>query len=85
MEIQVDPAHTIGNLSLSGHNNKIGNMSFIKKRESVDDNQKPVGYKNGLFLNKVLVTKETSSVNDITDRTGMIISKIKSTFSFFDN
>jgi hypothetical protein len=60
-------------------------MSFTKKRDRVDDKQKPIGYKNGLFLNEVLATKESWSVDDISERTEMIISKITSLFSFFDD
>lgn len=81
--LQEGYVHTLGNLTLSGYNSKLSNMSFIKKRDRVDDNKKPIGYKNGLFLNEVLATKEKWSVTDISERTELIISKIKSQFSFF--
>jgi uncharacterized protein with ParB-like and HNH nuclease domain len=84
-KIQEDYVHTLGNLTLSGYNSKLSNMSFTKKRDRVDDKQKPIGYKNGLFLNEVLATKESWSVDDISERTEMIISKITSLFSFFDD
>lgn len=82
-KLQEEYVHTLGNLTLSGYNSKLGNMSFVKKRDRVDDNKKPIGYKNGLFLNEVLATKENWSVTDISERTELIISKIKTQFSYF--
>ena len=83
-KLQEEYVHTLGNLTLSGYNSKLGNMSFVKKRDRVDDNKKPIGYKNGLFLNEVLATKDHWSVTDISERTELIISKIKTQFSFFE-
>lgn len=82
-KLQEEYVHTLGNLTLSGYNSKLSNMSFEKKRDRVDDKGKSIGYKNGLFLNSELAYKTDWSINDITERTVKIIEKAKSIFSFF--
>lgn len=62
-------AHQLGNLTISGYNSTLGNLSFTEKRDRLDQQKRPVGYCNGLFLNQALVGKDNWSVNDIKQRT----------------
>ena len=41
-----DYVHNLGNLTLTGHNSKLSNMSFDKKRDRTDKQDNAVGYKN---------------------------------------
>jgi hypothetical protein len=52
--------HKLGNLTITGYNSKLGNKSFIEKRDRKDTRGKYVGYKNGLFINGVLRKKGSS-------------------------
>ena len=68
-EIQESHVHKLGNLTLSGYNGSLGNKSFIKKRDLTDKEGRPVGYNNGLQLNKKIVNKETWNAEEIEERT----------------
>ena len=61
--------HKLGNLTITGYNSKLGNKSFIEKRDRKDTKSRHVGYKNGLFLNQTLKDKSSWAVKDIEDRT----------------
>lgn len=48
--------HTIGNLTITGYNQNLSNMSFEQKRDRTSkDKTKEIGYKNGLYLNRGVV------------------------------
>jgi hypothetical protein len=79
--IQEEYVHTLGNLTLSGYNSKLGNMSFEKKRDRTDKG-KPIGYKNGLYLNSGLSKKSKWTVEDIESRTESLINNICTMFDF---
>ena len=74
--IQEELVHKIGNLTLTGYNSKLSNLSFLKKRDRKDQNQKPVGYKNGLFLNNELKDKDQWREEDIRERGEFLIDLI---------
>ena len=73
--VQYDLVHTLGNLTLSGYNSQLGNLSFEK---NVIENKSDayVGYKNGMFLNKELKSKDTWKAKDILDRSHQLIEVI---------
>lgn len=68
--------HKIGNLTITGYNSTLGNLSFIDKRDRTNSQGKKVGYKNGLEINKELATKDTWKIEDILSRTDKIVSQL---------
>lgn len=71
----------LGNLTISGYNSTLGNKSFLDKRDRLNRDKQPVGYNNGLFLNKELAVAESWSVAQIEQRTVDIVSWALSLFS----
>jgi len=68
--------NTIGNLTLSGNNGKLGNKSFIEKRDMNIDG-KEQGYSHSRFwLNKCLSKKMTWNLHEIEERTNMITERV---------
>jgi len=71
---QIAWVHKIGNLTITVFNSKLSNLSLEKKRDRKDDkNGAWIGYKNGLFLNKELANKNKWLVEDISDRTDILV------------
>ena len=73
--------HKIGNLTITGYNSKLGNKSFIEKRDRKDTAGKRVGYKNGLYLNEELRKKGSWTVEDITQRTKDLVKEATKLFA----
>ena len=66
--------HTIGNLTITGYNQNLSNMSFEQKRDRTSkDKTKEIGYKNGLYLNKDLVNQNAWTVDKIENRTDSLV------------
>ena len=82
METQRDYVHTLGNLTITAYNATLGNKSFVEKRDRVDDEGRPVGYRNGLVLNAHLETKESWTASDIQERTDKLAAQVVDLFSF---
>lgn len=74
-QVQKACVHKLGNLTLTGYNSQLSNMSFEKKRDRKDNSSKYIGYKNGLALNKVLADKQEWTKDDIEARTDVIVMK----------
>ena len=72
--------HKLGNLTLTGHNSQLSNMSFDKKKSREREGKK-IGYKNGLWLNKDLCEASNWTKDDIESRTQLLISKALNLFS----
>ena len=72
--------HKLGNLTLTGHNSQLSNMSFDKKKNREKEGKK-IGYKNGLWLNKDLCEASNWTKDDIESRTQLLISKALNLFS----
>ena len=72
--------HKLGNLTLTGYNSQLSNMSFEKKRDREKEGKK-IGYKNGLWLNKSLSEKDQWTVIGIESRTEDLIEKALKLFS----
>lgn len=68
--------HKIGNLTLTGYNSYLSNMSFEKKKTRVDDNGNFIGYKNGLSLNKDLATYDDWTIDKIESRTDSMVKDL---------
>lgn len=80
-QYRFDYVHTLGNLTITGYNRNLSNMSFEQKkdRKSKDKN---IGYRNGLFLNKTVVSEETWTIDKIKNRTDMIVEILKEMFKW---
>lgn len=72
--------HKIGNLTVTGYNSTLSNLSFEEKRDRVNSQKLYVGYKNGLEINKHLAEKDTWTVKDITERTNTLVEELISMY-----
>ena len=68
--------HKLGNLTITGYNSSLSNLSFADKRERTNKDGHYVGYKNGLDVNKWLAEKESWTINDIERRTDDLVNKL---------
>lgn len=73
-EIQAKIVHKIGNLTLTGYNQNLSNFDFQKKRDREDSQNRHIGYKNGLYLNENLKSKNEWTEKDIEDRTKELVN-----------
>ena len=81
-ELQEKYVHFIGNLTITGYNSELGSKSFIDKRDRKDSNGSPVGYKNGLILNKDLKDEDSWGVQQIELRTEKLVREAINIFRF---
>ncbi|MEX2379612.1 MAG: HNH endonuclease family protein, partial [Vicingaceae bacterium] len=51
-QVRKDCVHKLGNLTLTGYNSQLSNMSLEKKQERKNNDGKYIGFKNGLSLNE---------------------------------
>jgi uncharacterized protein with ParB-like and HNH nuclease domain len=70
--IQRELVHTIGNLTISGYNSKLGNKSFQEKRDRTNEAGNFVGYKNNLNLNSDLKSATEWEETSILARTDLM-------------
>lgn len=83
-QIQIECVHTLGNLTITGYNSKLGNMPFTDKRDRKDSRGANVGYRNGLNLNDDLVIVDRWTEEQIKNRTKKLVSMAMKVFSFGD-
>lgn len=77
IQIRADYVHTIGNLTITGYNQNLSNMSFEHKKDRKSkDKTKDIGYRNGLFLNEDVVSEAKWTVDKITTRTNKIVKSL---------
>ena len=69
-------AHKLGNLTMTGYNSTLSNLSFEKKRDRTDKQGKYVGYKNNLSINEDLANKEKWTIEDIQQRTDKLVEQL---------
>ena len=67
-------AHTLGNLTITGYNQNLSNLSFEKKKNRVNKDGNYIGYRNGLKLNEDIVEKDSWHVEDIKERTNKLVN-----------
>jgi uncharacterized protein with ParB-like and HNH nuclease domain len=79
-ELQMKSVHKIGNLTLTCYNSNMSNYSFIKKKDLTDKKGNFIGYRNGLYLNKELVQKNSWTPVDIENRTNNLVLEAKKLF-----
>ena len=80
-EIRSNWVHKLGNLTLTGHNSQLSNMSFEKKKNRKKD-EKYIGYKNKLWLNNELRDLNKWTEDHIKARTELLTNKAMELFSF---
>ena len=80
-EIKSNWVHKLGNLTLSGHNSQLSNMSFEKKQNRKKED-KYIGYRNGIWLNNKLANLDKWSEEAIEERTEFLANKAMKLFSF---
>lgn len=65
--------HTLGNLTITGYNQNLSNLSFEKKKNRVNKDGNYIGYRNGLKLNEDVVNKDAWHIDDIKMRTNKLV------------
>jgi hypothetical protein len=80
-EIKTNLVHKLGNLTLTGYNSKLSNMSFERKKTRQQDG-KSIGYLNGLWLNSRLKERNSWTADEIEERTELLVEKAIKLFSF---
>lgn len=81
--LQTRYVHNLGNLTLTGFNSSLSNMSFEKKKDRKKDG-KHVGFKNGLYLNSDIKDKSKWTIDDIKLRTNKLVEDAIQLFKFDD-
>lgn len=68
--------HKIGNLTVTGYNSSLSNLSFSDKRDRTNQQRLFVGYKNGLEINKEIAQKDSWTIEDIKARTDSLVNEL---------
>jgi len=82
--LQEGYVHKLGNLTLTGYNSNLSNLSFDKKRERKDKKGCRIGYKNRLYLNNEiypLSKKNRWTIEDIKNRTQLLVDEALKLFN----
>lgn len=72
-------AHTLGNLTITGYNSNLSNMSFEEKKNRSKGNNY-IGYRNGLNLNDDVVSETNWTIEKIADRTDKFVKQLLEDF-----
>ena len=67
--------HKLGNLTLTGYNSNLSNLSLIKKQERKNNEGKYIGFKNGLMLNELVKVTSSWTKENIEQRTDELVEK----------
>ncbi len=79
-EYLIKYTHTLGNLTITGYNQTLSNLSYEKKNNRVNKDGNYVGYKNGLKLNEDVVDLPAWTINKIETRTKKLVKFFKDEF-----
>jgi uncharacterized protein with ParB-like and HNH nuclease domain len=74
-QIRKECVHKLGNLTLTGYNSQLSNMSLDKKQNRKDKEDKFIGFKNGLTINEAVKNTNTWTQEDIEKRTAYIVDE----------
>lgn len=83
-KLQGQYVHKLGNLTLTGYNSNLSNLSFDKKRDRKDKKGAWIGYKNKLYLNNEiypLSKKSNWNIEDIEKRTQILVKEALKLFA----
>jgi hypothetical protein len=72
-QIRKECVHKLGNLTLTGYNSQLSNMSFDKKQDRKNKDGKYIGFMNGLTLNENIKNKDKWMKKDIELRTEELV------------
>ncbi len=87
-QYRTEYVHTLGNLTITGFNSNLSNMSFENKRDrkiSVKDRNILIGYRNGLYLNSDIVNEESWTIEKIQKRTEKLVKAVMGMFRWGDS
>ena len=79
-QIRKDYMHKLGNLTLTGYNSQLSNMSLEKKQERKNKDGKYIGFKNGLTINEEIKDVPKWTKDDIKQRTEQLVSRALEVF-----
>lgn len=78
-----DYVHTLGNLTITGYNQHLSNMSFEQKKDRKSkDKTKDMGYRNGLYLNQTVVNEDSWTIDKIKNRTNTLVQILKNMYTW---
>ena len=81
--LQEEYVHTLGNLTITGYNSNLSNMSFDRKKNRKSrDGSKDIGYRNGLYLNADVVNQDEWKIANIKERTNRLVNEILKLFKW---
>lgn len=80
-ELQNKYVHTLGNLTLTGYNSTLGNLSFEEKKSRKDKSGNSVGYLNGLNINVIIANHDAWTIEDIVARTNSLVPDVLEQFA----
>src|SRR5690606_18424108 len=74
-QIRKDHVHKLGNLTLTGYNSQLSNMSLEKKQDRKNKDGKYIGFKNGLTINEEIKDVPSWTKKDIEHRTEQLVGR----------
>jgi hypothetical protein len=74
-EVRENWVHKLGNLTLTGYNSQLSNMSLDKKQNRKSSDGKFIGFKNGLTINESIHDTPSWRAENIKDRTDLLVEK----------
>lgn len=79
-QLRKDYVHKLGNLTLTGYNSQLSNMSLEKKQNRKNKDDKHIGFKNGLSINEGIKDIPKWTIADIEQRTERFVKKALEVF-----
>lgn len=74
-QIREEFVHKLGNLTLTGYNSQLSDMSLDAKQDKKDKDGNFIGFKNGLMLNEALKGTKVWTKEHIESRTASLVKK----------
>jgi hypothetical protein len=84
-ELQKLHVNRIGNLTITGYNSNLGTRSFTEKMDRKDKDGHDVGYRNHLYLNEYVVKCPNWTVDQIEERTEILVEEVLKLFPLKKN
>lgn len=82
-KLRAEYVHALGNLTVTGYNQNLSNMSFEQKRDRKSkDKSKEMGYRNGLYLNTDVVCEDAWTIDKIKARTDRMVESLLEMFAW---
>lgn len=81
-EIRKSWVHKLGNLTLTGYNSQLSNMSLERKQNRKSNDGKFIGFRNGLAINEEIKSTTQWNEESIKQRTEYLVEKSVEIFKF---